>query len=55
MQPRWGLSARYMTRPPITPERMLGEVDKDQIISRKARELVCPAPPLAGSEPRNSA
>jgi hypothetical protein len=29
-----GVVARYMTRPPITPERMLGEVDKDQIIYR---------------------
>jgi len=29
-----GIVARYMTRPPITPERMLGEADKDQIIYR---------------------
>ena len=26
--------ARYITRPPITPERMLGETDKDRIIYR---------------------
>jgi hypothetical protein len=26
--------ARYMARPPITPKRMLGEADKDQIIYR---------------------
>ncbi len=29
-----GIVARYMTRPPITPERMLGEADKDRIIYR---------------------
>ncbi len=29
-----GVVARYMARPPITPERMLGEADKDRIIYR---------------------
>jgi hypothetical protein len=29
-----GVVARYMTRPPITPERIFGEADKDQIIYR---------------------
>lgn len=29
-----GVVARYMARPPVTPERMLGEADKDQILYR---------------------
>jgi hypothetical protein len=29
-----GIVTRYMTRPPITPERMLGGADKDRIIYR---------------------
>ncbi len=29
-----GVVARYMARPPITPERMLGEGDKDRVIYR---------------------
>jgi hypothetical protein len=29
-----GVVARYMTRPPITPQRMLGEASKTQIIYR---------------------
>jgi len=29
-----GVVARYIARPPITPERMLGEVNQDQIICR---------------------
>ena len=29
-----GVVARYMARPPVTPERMLGGADKDQIIYR---------------------
>jgi hypothetical protein len=29
-----GVDARYMTRPPVTPERMVGEASKTQIIYR---------------------
>ncbi|HSB81700.1 MAG TPA: hypothetical protein VLM91_23215 [Candidatus Methylomirabilis sp.] len=37
-----GVVARYMARPPVSPERMLGEAEKDQIICRS--DAVHPRP-----------